>query len=128
MEQDRRSPAAEPLRKYRHLPAAGCFLAGVCAAILGVGVFGYQCLLWLRDGFWTPLEFARVMPEPHFIRLVGLQKIMDALWRAPLSVCVFVVGIVVAILGLVAMVRAQQQYADGAYVREQLRELRATKK
>jgi hypothetical protein len=80
MEQDRCSPAAEPLRKYRHLPAAGCFLAGVCAAILGVGVFGYQCLLWLRDGFWTPLEFALVMPEPHFIRLVGLQKIMDALW------------------------------------------------
>jgi hypothetical protein len=42
-------------------------------------------------------------------------------------VCVFVIGIVAAILGLVAMVGAQQQYADGAYVRERLRELRAKK-
>jgi hypothetical protein len=71
--------------------------ASLCVALFGLGVFGYQCVLWLRDGYWTAI------PVSDFIAAVpmkadgakGVQKILDWIWALPASFAAIIVGVTV---------------------------------
>ena len=62
--------------------AAGVLLFGAGVFVFGIGVLGHQTLLWLQNGYWSPLEFRLAWQwvggsEPSFA-WVGVQKIMVA--------------------------------------------------
>jgi len=72
---------------------------------LGFAIFGYQCLLWLSDGSWTPLSPMIVLDKMdcHDIQQwansggwLGLKKIVLLALNLPLSMfCVFTSFVVV---------------------------------
>src|SRR5262245_13517947 len=69
---------------------------GACLAIAGIGVLGWQCLLWLHDGTWTPLELRYVLElievqEPSF-QWQGVQKISNWIFGQGLSGVLIVLG------------------------------------
>lgn len=74
-------------------------VADLLLALSGVGVLGYQCVLCLQDGYWTPMSFS---PAGHWLgggepafRWQGVQRI--ALWvlGCPLSGVIIAAGILV---------------------------------
>jgi hypothetical protein len=74
-------------------------LAGVFLTA-GIGVFGYQCLLWLRDGYWTPLELRLAWEwlggsEPYFPQWQGVQKIVVGFFDLPLMTGLLAAGILI---------------------------------
>jgi len=68
--------------------AIGVFSGG-CLFVVAVGIFGYQCLEWLRNGIWHPLAlglawdyFIGTRPTTSWL---GLQKIIDGALGLPLA-------------------------------------------
>ena len=71
------------------------FAASICVILFGIGILGYQIVLWLRDGYWTEIpvsDFLAVIPlKPEGAR--GLQKILDGIWALPASAAAIAVGV-----------------------------------
>jgi hypothetical protein len=66
--------------------------------LAGVGISLYQIGLWLRDGYWTPLEFKLIFdkePDLQQVTWIGVQKILAWILGSPLSVGLMVVGLLV---------------------------------
>ena len=77
--------------------------AGVILILSAPGILLYQAVLWLRDGFWTPLPcrvlwYALGGGEPS-ISWLGVQRLALGALEAPLSLGVFLVGCLAAWLG-----------------------------
>jgi hypothetical protein len=78
-------------------------LALISVAI-GSAVLGYQALLWLGDGAWTPILVASVIPKnpnPDFwAQQRGWEKIFDAFRGMELGGTFLLIGIVVLFIAL----------------------------
>jgi hypothetical protein len=87
------------------LMGEGLRIAGTFLALGGIGVLGYQGLLWLQDGGWTPLEFRVALQivgaqEPFFVWR-GVQKISVWFFDQSLSAVMITLGLSGAIFGAV---------------------------
>jgi hypothetical protein len=74
--------------------------AGVLIVFAAPLLLGYQCILWLQNGYWTPIAFREAIsifggtspiPDPA-ISWQGLQKVVVWLLDAPLSFALWVFG------------------------------------
>ncbi len=79
--------------------------AGLLLAVAGPCILALQAVLWLRDGFWTPLELRALWgvvggPEPAFAWL-GVQRIALGILSFPLGLGLFLVGLFVMWLSAV---------------------------
>ena len=87
--------------------------AGLGTFMGGLLVLSYQCVLWLRDGAWTPLELQLVWHwsgrNPPAVEWQGVQKIIDWFLFSPLSSFLVGLGIILAWLGMVTIERAQNR-------------------
>lgn len=61
-------------------------LVATLIGLVGIGVFGWQCILWVRDGVWTSYDYRDVWTyfgggdlafEPRWLRAIG-NLILDA--------------------------------------------------
>jgi hypothetical protein len=95
---------------------------GLLIIFYGIGVFGYQVIGWLRDGFWTPFELRTEWewlwavvgmraPQPQFSWL-GIQKIVSWLLQAPLSLAIIIQGIAVYGFGRSLKAKVDVQIAE----------------
>lgn len=70
----------------------------------GVGTVCFQCVLWLRDGFWTPYSLWTPwnwleLPYP-WVEWNGIQKIVVGIIDQPMSAALVLIGAVVLLLGV----------------------------
>jgi hypothetical protein len=62
---------------------------GACVAFGGFAVLGYQCLLWLRDGEWTPMPIVGDGDNGTLANLnSGIERIE---WRGVQSIALWIV-------------------------------------
>ena len=83
----------------------GVSFVGICFSVAGLSVLGYQCLLWIKHGLWSPLAFRLVLEltgarEPLFA-WQSAEKMSAWICDLPLSGVLFAVGLVVATFGVV---------------------------
>jgi hypothetical protein len=75
----------------------GIQAVGTIVALGGAGVLGYQCLLWLQNGNWTPLEFRAALEmvgaQEPFFDWRGVQKISVWIFNQPLSAVMVILGL-----------------------------------
>jgi len=92
------------------------YIIGILTALCGILVVGYQGILWLQDGVWTPFSMREVIsilgwsspiPDP-MIPWYGIRKIIIWMLDASLSFGMFLVGAATAIAGLNIMGIAQE--------------------
>lgn len=68
---------------------------GSLTAVIGFGFIGYQCILWLRDGYWTPIPISVYFPQDpwaDWTGAVGIKRIIDWLYDLPVSWSLIVIG------------------------------------
>ena len=78
-------------------------IAGALAILAGFCVLAYQNVLWLREGFWAPVEVRALWtalgaPEPAFAWR-GIQRIAFAVLGWPLSLGLVLAGFCVFLYG-----------------------------
>lgn len=82
--------------KFDLMVAYSMIIVGLCGAVFGIGVLGFQFILWLRDGAWTSFElrFAwdAIGGRPPNFSWRGVQKIVTGVLELPLSFSFFVPG------------------------------------
>jgi hypothetical protein len=76
---------------------------GMCTVLGGFAALGYQCLLWLRQGTWTPMSINEVLSvDPSLLASMewrGVAVIVEWALALPLSGGLVLAGIGVALLG-----------------------------
>jgi hypothetical protein len=77
---------------------------GICLSVAGLSVLGYQFLLWMKYGLWSPLAFRLVLEligarEPLFA-WQGAAKISAWICDLPLSGVLFAAGLVAVAFGV----------------------------
>jgi hypothetical protein len=86
-------------------------IAGYLIALMGVLILGFQIILWMRNGYWTPFSarqavsvFAGGDPIPYpALSWRGIEKVVVWLLDAPLSVSLWVDGWIVIVVGLIVI-------------------------
>lgn len=86
--------------------AEGFGLIGGFIAMSSIGVIGYQCLLWLIDGYWTPVRLRLAWhwfggADPDF-QWGGVQKIAWWILGWPLSITLAVIGIIIFLISVLS--------------------------
>jgi hypothetical protein len=71
--------------------------------VAGLGLFGIQCFLWLKDGYWTEFPLFVFVPMPPFDyeKALGLAKIVVAFYLFPASVVFTGVGVLLCAAAVV---------------------------
>jgi hypothetical protein len=82
----------------------GMSFVGICFSVAGLSVLGYQCLLWIKYGLWSPLSFRLVLEligarEPLFA-WQSAEKISAWICDLPLSGVLFAAGLVAVTSGV----------------------------
>jgi|SRR5215467_14760137 hypothetical protein len=82
----------------------GMSFIGICFSVAGLGVLGYQSLLWIKYGLWSPLAFRLAFElvgvrEPLFAGQ-GAEKISAWICDLPLCGVLLAAGIVAITFGL----------------------------
>ena len=82
----------------------GMSFVGICFSVAGLSVLGYQCLLWIKHGLWSPLAFRLVLEligarEPLFA-LQSAQMMSAWICDLPLSGALFAAGLVAVTSGV----------------------------
>jgi hypothetical protein len=82
----------------------GISFLGICFSVAGLSVLGYQCLLWMKYGLWSPLAFRLVLEligarEPLFA-WQSAAKIGAWICDLPLSGVLLAAGLVAVAFGL----------------------------
>lgn len=107
--------------KHDHWPATLSATGGGFLCVYAVGIFGYQCFLWLKNGYWTSFEMRMIwnwIGESEQINgWRGVQKILSLLLDCPMSVGLFIIGIIIAIIGTMYSGEESSKYL--AYQRQQ---------
>ena len=67
---------------------------GLLSNLSGIGVLGYQCYLWVWNGYWTAISALSILQyasdlDIHIRCLAGLYKVLDA---TPLFAWLFFLG------------------------------------
>ena len=82
----------------------GMSFIGICFSVAGLGVVGYQYLLWIKHGLWSPLAFRLVFElvgarEPLF---AGQAAENIGAWICDLPLCgvLLAAGLVVVTFGV----------------------------
>jgi hypothetical protein len=91
-------------------------LAGYLIVLTGYLILGFQGILWLKDGHWTPFAMREIVsvfvgdaPIPYpTLSWQGIQKIAVWLLDAPLSIGLMVVGAVTVVAGLIIVHEHQE--------------------
>jgi hypothetical protein len=81
-------------------------ILGFVVASAGLAVAGYQGMLWLQDGFWTPIPFSDLWlllggTPPRLPDLLGVERPITWLLNQPLSAILPVAGGGIAWIGTV---------------------------
>ena len=87
----------------------GMLFVGICFSVAGLSALGYQCLLWIKYGWWSPLAFRLVLEligarEPLFA-WQSIQNIAAWICDLPLSGVLFITGFVAAASGVAITAR-----------------------
>ena|SRR5215467_395586 len=82
----------------------GMSFIGICFSVAGLGVVGYQYLLWIKYGLWSPLAFRLVLEfvgvrEPLFAGQAA-EKISAWICDLPLCGVLLAAGLVVVTFGV----------------------------
>jgi hypothetical protein len=92
---------------------------GLGSALSGVAVFGYQVIMWLRDGSWTELELRQIgmvlgstgpLADPFMPNLLGVQKILIWILDSSLGGSLWFFGVIVMIGSIVLRDRASKAH------------------
>lgn len=76
------------------------WLVGLAGILYGVGLLGYQCLLWLKAGYWTAYEINSLWGgTPIHSKWAGVAQITTWLFSQSLAVGSFLVGCLLAFVG-----------------------------
>ena len=81
-------------------------LAGVMSMLSGIGVLGYEAFLYLKNGLWPGISVLYALQQAgnewalHPTDWYGLYKLLDS---TPLSVALFVSGVLAILLGAAAL-------------------------
>jgi hypothetical protein len=100
----------QPRTKVRWTPGEVMKLAGLFVMAIGLSIFAWQVLFWLKNGFWMPYtvwlalnDLAIPMPDLH-TRFAGLQEIIDWLLQLvfflPASTALMCVGALISYIGI----------------------------
>jgi hypothetical protein len=80
---------------------SGVLVTGGVFLICGSGsLFLYQCVLWLRDGFWTVMTMRTFGTQEPDLPLRGLQKMIGWVLDEPSSLVFLVLGIAAIAIGV----------------------------
>jgi hypothetical protein len=82
----------------------GMSFVGICFSAAGLSVLGYQCLLWIKYGLWSPRAFRLVLEligvrEPLFA-WQSAEKISAWICDLPLSGVLFAAGLAAVTSGV----------------------------
>jgi hypothetical protein len=84
------------------------WVVSLAISLAGLGVISYQCLLWLRDGYWTKIPLSvlviRSAPPIDWSGARGVEKIVDSIGEESLGWTLLILGV----FCLSGMVRATQ--------------------
>src|SRR6267154_578134 len=91
-------------KTVRDVVGAALIVIGFCLGAYAGCILLYQCLLWLRDGYWTDLQFRLAweyfgLTEPHLEDARGVEKIRTAMLDLPLCLGVFLCSVAVCLSG-----------------------------
>jgi len=88
------------------------FWIGVGLFLSGIGTFAYQCLTWLRFGYWPQFEFSLALDQIGLGDLstdwVGVNRIIRGIMEQPMAVGLLAFGCVIGGLGIGRMSAAQE--------------------
>lgn len=76
------------------------WLAGIASFVYGVGLAGYQCFLWLKQGYWTAYEISSLW-EGKIIhsKWAGMDQITNWVASQSLAFGAILVGFVLFVVG-----------------------------
>ena len=82
--------------------SATAMCIGAFAWLAGL-LFGiFQCILWLRDGYWTHFTPVLILGPVQSTGWGGVDQIVHWIWLQPLWGVIGCLGVAVAALGIVA--------------------------